>query len=180
MKGIINKGIQDLVEEQFGADAWEKILEMAGCKELFFAISRDYPFESTINLVRAVSEYSGMPMEQVMEEYGRYIVPRTLKENYPTYFTLCGNSSREFLLNMDRVHESVTRSIHGANPPRFDFDELPDGKILMHYRSNRKLCDLLKGLIKGVGDCFGQELHVEETACMHRGDDRCTMEVTFP
>ena len=180
MKGIINKGIQDLVEERFGREAWEQILERAGCNELFFTLGRDYPYESTLSLVTAVSEFSGMPVEQVMEEYGRYIVPRTLKENYPTYFALCGDSARNFLLNMDRVHDNVTRSMPGANPPRFDFDELPDGRILMHYRSERKLCPVLKGLIKGVGDCFGQELEVKETSCMHRGDDRCTMEVTFP
>lgn len=180
MKGIINKGIQDLVEDRFGAEAWEQILEKAGCKELFFAISQDYPDESTVNLVQAVSEFAGLPQEKVMEEYGRYIVPRTLKTSYPTYFTLCGDSPREFLLNMDRVHEHATRSISGAKPPRLNCEELPDGKLLMHYQSGRRLCHVLKGLILGVGDYFGQELQVEETTCMLKGNDQCTMEVTFP
>ena len=180
MKGIINKGIQDLVEAKFGAEAWEKIKALAACEEPFFAVSLDYPDEMTLGLVKAASEVSGLPAETVMIEYGKFIVPNTLKEHYPTYFALAGSSPREFLLNMDRVHEEATRSISKATPPKFQYQELPDGRLLMHYSSERRLCAVLHGLILGVGLLFNEELQVRETACMHKGDPRCTMEVTFP
>jgi len=180
MKGIINKGIQELVVEKFGTEAWEKVKSLAGCDEPFFAISNDYPDETTVALVKAASEVSGLPMETVMIEYGKFIVPNTLKEQYPTYFQLAGKSPREFLLNMDRVHEHVTRSISKSVPPRFEYEQLPDGRLLMKYKSKRRLCAVLHGLILGVGILFNQELGVRETACMHKGDTQCIMEVTFP
>ncbi|MBT9148322.1 MAG: hypothetical protein DDT32_02094 [Syntrophomonadaceae bacterium] len=180
MKGIINKGIQELVEIKFGAEAWEKVKSLAGCEEPFFAISLDYPDEMTLALVRAVSEVSGLPIETVQVEFGKFMVPNTLKNHYQTYFKLAGSSPREFLLNMDRIHEQATRSIPKALPPRFDYEELPDGRLLIHYHSKRGLCTVLRGLILGVGIYFNQELQVREIACMHKGDPHCIMEVTFP
>lgn len=179
MKGIINKGVQDLVENKFGNDAWEKIKAIAGCEEPFFAITSDYPDEMTTSLVKAVSEVSGLPIETVMLEYGRFVVQNTLKENYPTYFQLVGNNPRDFLLNMSKVHEHVTRSINNALPPKFEYEEMPDGKLRIYYYSERGLCNVLRGLILGVGDYFNHKLEVVEVECINKGADHCIMEVTF-
>ncbi len=180
MKGIINRGIQEMVEASYGTEIWENIKCLAGCEEPFFAVSLDYPDGMTFALVKAVSDVSGMPVETVLAEYGKYVVQHTLKKHYPTYFTLAGASPREFLLNMDRIHSEATRGVSGAIPPRFTYEELPDGRLLMRYNSQRGLCAVLRGLILGVGLLFGQELRVRETTCMHNGDPQCTMEVTFP
>ncbi|MCK4235781.1 MAG: heme NO-binding domain-containing protein [Candidatus Krumholzibacteria bacterium] len=180
MKGIINKGIEEFVTKKFGAETWEKIKSLAGCEEPFFTVSFDYPDEMTVALVKAASEASGLPMDAVMIDYGKYLVPNTLKENYPTYFKLAGSSPREFLLNMNYVHEHVTRNTPSSTPPKFRYEELTDGRLLMKYQSKRMLCPVLHGLILGVGILFDQELKVRETACMKKGDPECIMEVTFP
>jgi len=86
-----------MVVTQYNADVWERIKSLAGCEGPFFAISLDYPDEMTIRLVKAASKVSGLPIETVMVEYGKFVVPNTLKEHYKTYFTLGGSSSREFL-----------------------------------------------------------------------------------
>ena len=180
MKGVINKGIQEMVEAKYGVEAWEKVKSLAGCEEPFFAISLDYPDKMTLALVKAASEATELPMETVMIEYGKFIVANTLKKIYPTYFALAGSSPREFLLNMGRIHEEATKSISNAVPPKFDYEELPDSRLLMHYTSKRGLCAVLRGLILGVGLLFNQGLQVREIACIHKGSQRCTMEVTFP
>ena len=69
MKGIINKGIQELVVEKFGAEAWEEVKSLAGCDEPFFAISSDYPDQTTVDLVEAASNISKIPVETLMIEY---------------------------------------------------------------------------------------------------------------
>jgi len=180
MKGIINKGIQELVETKFGSTAWEKVKLGAGCEEPFFAIMNDYPDDTTFALVKSASEVSGLPLETVMVEYGKFVVPNTLREQYPSYFKLAGSSPREFLLNMDRVHEHVTRSVSKPMPPRFEYEDLPDGRLLMKYGSKRGLCAVLRGLILGVGVLFDQELQVQEISCMQKDDPQCVMEITFP
>ncbi|HEC77904.1 MAG TPA: heme NO-binding protein [candidate division WOR-3 bacterium] len=179
MKGIINKGIQEMVESMYGTDAWNTVKEKAGCNEPFFAISLDYPDEMTIALIKAAAEVSGRDEETVMVEYGKFMVPNTLKKYYPTYFKLAGSTAREFLLNMGKVHEQATRSITNAKPPHFDYEETSDGKLRMCYHSKRNLCAVLRGLILGVGILFNEKLKVQEIACVHKGDPNCIMEVTF-
>ena len=63
---------------------------------------------------------------------------------------------------------------------QFEYEDLPDGRMLMKYKSPRRLCPVLHGLILGVGLFFDQELEVHERACMHSGAPQCVMEVTFP
>ena len=179
MKGIINKGLQEMVEAEYGAPAWEAVKERAGCDEPFFALTQDYPDESTVSLIKAAAEHTGLSPSAVMIAYGTWLVPNTLKRQYPTLFALAGRSAREVLLNMNQVHEQATRSIRDAVPPRFEFEELPDGRLLIHYDSTRRLCPVLHGLILGLGRYFDTPLDVRELACMHQGDDRCSMEVTF-
>ena len=180
MKGIINKGIQEMVVAQYGEGAWEEIKNRAGCDEPFFAVSQGYPDEVTLALIEAAAGLTGTPAEDIMVEFGKFVLPNTVKRHYPTFFALAGNSARAFLLNMGRVHEQVTRSMRDASPPRFEYEELPDGRLLMHYDSKRGLCHVLRGLILGVGLYFDTPLEVRELECMHKGGARCTMEVTFP
>jgi predicted hydrocarbon binding protein len=180
MKGVINKGIQELVETKFGIEAWDKVKEIAKCEEPFFSTSEDYPDQMTLDLANAASEVSGLPLETVLFEFGKFWVSNTGLESYPTFFKLAGKTSREFLLNMNKVHIQVTKNIRNARPPIFEFEELPDGRLLMHYRSGRRLCDALRGLIAGVGIHFNEELQIKKTSCMNNGDPQCTMEVSFP
>jgi len=180
MKGVVNVGIQELVETKFGIEAWNKTKALAKCEEPFFSASEDYPDQMTLDLANAASEVSGLPLETVLVEFGKFWVPNTGAKTYPTYFRLAGKTAREFLLSMDRIHKQVTKNISNAVPPHFECEELPDGRLLMHYQSERRLCPVLRGLILGVGIYFNEELQVRETTCMNDGAAQCTMEVTFP
>jgi len=179
MKGVINKGIQELVESRFGPNAWQNIKRRAGCEEPFFAASESYPDETTLALIQATSEVSGRPVETVEVEFGKFWVPNTGRACYPTLYHLAGSSAREFLLDMNRVHAQVTRSLWNSLPPKFTYEDLPDGTLLMHYDSKRGLCAVLRGLVIGLGILFGQELEVREVGCARKGNPLSTMEVTF-
>lgn len=180
MKGVINKGIQELVESRFGAEAWSTIKEHAGCEEPFFVITEDYPDEMSVALARSASKVSGLSIEDVLFEFGKFWVTNTGRNCYPTFYKMAGTSAREFLLNMDRVHDLATKSISNAVPPKFRYEELPDGRLLMHYDSKRNLCAAFRGLITGVGLFFNEDLEVNEIACVNQGAPCCTMEIIFP
>jgi len=77
-------------------------------------------------------------------------------------------------LKMDSVHVATTKSIPGANPPRFEY-EWKDEKtlIILKYKSRRSLVDLMVGLIKGVGKFYKEDLKVTKL-----GSDK--VEIAFP
>jgi hypothetical protein len=180
MKGVINKGIQELVENRFGEGAWEAICEEAGCDEPSFSPSSDYPDEMTMGLIAAAAKHANLSTDEVMMEFGKHWVPNTGKKSYPTLFALAGNNARDFLARMDRVHAQATLSIPGFRPPKLTPEDLPDGGLAIHYTSERKLCPVLHGLILGVGIYFGETLSVTQTRCTRNGDPECVFEVRFP
>lgn len=180
MKGIMNKGIEVMVLDQHGRSTWAGVKQRAGCEESFYAISEDYPDQTTERLIAAVAEVSGQTREEVLVDLGRTWVPRVGAICYPTFLRLAGRSAREFLGNLDRIHRQVTRNLPTARPPRFTVEERPDGTMHVHYHSRRRLCSLVEGLLLGVGAQFGDDLSVRKLACIHDGSPHCTMEVRFP
>jgi predicted hydrocarbon binding protein len=46
---------------------------------------------------------------------------------------------------------------------------------MISYTSERRLCDLLEGLVLGTGRHFGERLTVEHVQCMERGDVGCAV-----
>jgi len=180
MKGVINKGIQELVERRSGTSAWEAVRQEAGCEEPSFSPGLDYPDEMTLDLVSAAASCTHRSPDKILIEFGKHWVCHTARETYPTLFALVGDNPRDFLRNIDRIHAQVTLSIAGARPPKLTAEDLPDGALAVHYVSERKLCPVVHGLILGVGIHFGRELCVVETCCTRRGALECIFEVRLP
>jgi hypothetical protein len=180
MKGMVNKGIQEMVEEKFGAESWKRIKRLARCDAPFFAIGEDYPDEMTTALVEAASNVSGLSDEQFLIEFGKHWILNTGKSTYPTFYSLAGYSPREFLYSLNQIYKYIARNSTAPPLAELSYEDLPDGRLVIHYKSKHDLCASFLGNIIGVGLLFNQVLRVKETACKKRGDSHCTMEVTFP
>ena len=50
---------------------------------------------------------------------------------------------------------------------------------LLLYKSERKLCDLLEGLIDGVAEHFNEKISYKHVKCMKENDDNCILEIKF-
>ncbi len=54
----------------------------------------------------------------------------------------------------------------------------PDHKIRIIYTSARRLCHVATSIIRGLAANYGEEVTIAETECMHRGANRCVLQVT--
>ncbi len=177
MKGVINKGIQEMVVSRYGGATWEAVKRKAQVEEEMFLLTEDYPDEGTLRLVEAAAEILELPVEGVMVEFGRYWFTQVAPVLYPSYLALAGSNPVEMLKNVDRIHRLVTRNIPSASPPSFHVEEREDGMLRLHYFSTRGLCPVVRGLVEGVGRYFGKIMAVTEVECVHRGDHHCIFEV---
>lgn len=180
MKGLINKCLQEFSVATLGDEAWEKIKDSAGCTEPFFNNNRDYPDEMTAALFQGASDVAGLPVETVLEECGKFAIPNTIAAAYSIHYGLGGESPRIFLMNIQRVLRTARRGFRDPTLPEFDCEGLPDGGLRITYSSFRGACPLLRGLIRGVGLHFRQELSLRRTMCQNDGADRCEFEVNTP
>ncbi len=161
MKGTIVNCLKDLVVSKFGKEKWEKSLEDAGInKTASFLATADVDDSAVMAVVQAVCKNLGLTLEQAADAFGDYWVNVYAQKIYRPYFK--PKTAKDFLLNMDIVHISMTKTMENARPPRFTYEWEDDKNLIMHYRSHRKLIDFLAGLARGVGIYYKEDIRVSK------------------
>lgn len=79
----------------------------------------------------------------------------------------------------DVIHPQVRRLYPGADVPVFDYDTSANGMLVMDYRSPRMMCSFAEGLLEGSADHYAESIRIDRPACMKRGDEKCTLEITL-
>ena len=176
MKGIVFDILNDMVEEQFGLEAWDNLLDAVGSDGIYVA-TQSYPDEDLLALVAAASEATEIPAQDLVFEFGKYMVPK-FYERYAGFFD-AHERTKDFLLTVDEViHVEVRKLFPDAGVPEFRYAEA-NGTLTMEYRSPRKLCALAEGLIEGSATHFGEVATIGHDVCMHNGADHCQLAVSF-
>ncbi|WP_300426998.1 heme NO-binding domain-containing protein [uncultured Thalassolituus sp.] len=174
MKGVVFDILRDMVEEQFGLEGWNALLEKAGSDGLYLS-SESYPDAEMTKLVVVACEFTGMEQEALLRHFGKYMV-KQFYDRFPSFFDNC-TGLLEFLASVDRiVHVEVLKLYPDANLPRFNYDQRP-GSILMEYHSKRRMCWLAEGLILGSAEHFKEPIRITHDVCMHKGDESCHIQV---
>jgi hypothetical protein len=161
MYGLVNKAIEDLVTEKFGAQKWEEICAKANFTESGFISMKSYPDALTYNLVGAASQVLGSDANELLEAFGEYWILYTGRKGYGELLDLAGNSLPEFLKNLDVLHMRVSHLMPNLQPPSFSTRNETESSIEVLYRSHRAgMLPMLFGLIKGLGKKFELECKV--------------------
>lgn len=162
MYGIVNKAIEDLVKENFGAEKWELIKARSGVEEDFFISNEPYDDAITYKLAIASAEELGISVDQVLEVFGEFWVLRTSKEKYGGLMEAGGNNLREFLLNLPVFHNRVMLVYPKLTPPEFKVEMQEENNVKVHYFSKREgLQGFVKGLLQGLGKMYNTPCTVQ-------------------
>lgn len=175
MKGIVFNMLNDMVEEQFGLQTWQNLLDANDLSGIYIATD-SYPDQELVALVTSASEALNTPPADLIRAFGKFMIGGFV-EGYGIYFAAHDNL-RDFLLSVDRViHVEVRKLYPGAATPQFLYDESCPDELVMIYRLPRKLCHLAEGLIEGSADYFKQDYTLVHDTCMHNGSPHCRMEL---
>lgn len=173
MHGIIFSAFRDFLSAHHGADVTNEIF--AEAQE--FVISQAYPDEALIELIARTRDVTGVDVDRLLCDFGVYTGVHVFPRLYPAFYS-AARDTRSFLLTVEqRIHELVRATIPDALPPRLLVKALGDDGVEILYDSPRRLCRLLEGLASGTARYFGESAVIEETQCMHRGDEACCFEI---
>jgi len=175
MKGVIFTFLADMVEEQFGLEAWDGILSEAGLNGIYVS-TETYPDEEVFRLVEATHKATDIPTADLIKAFGQYAFSK-FQKSHPAFckpeYTL-----KEFLQTVDSVIHVEVKKLHpDAQLPSFKYEEDADNELTMLYTSSRKLCMLAEGLIAGAADFYQTEYTLTHDLCMHNGDDHCRLHI---
>lgn len=177
MKGIVFNILNEMVEEKFGMEAWDGLLQTTDLDGIYVA-TETYPDEELLALVGAAESATGIDATTLVRTFGEYMVPK-FAASYPVFFENQTNL-KSFLLTVDQViHTEVRKLYPEAGLPEFDYQDPDDNELVMIYRSPRKLCALAEGLIAGSANHFEQNYTLIHDVCMHKGSDHCDLRITM-
>lgn len=176
MHGIIMNQLRRFVIDRLGRDAWPELTRAAGVPlpDKPLTVGTTYPDEYLAALLPVAIQVSGLPAEQLLEDFGVYLAPALLRVYEPLIDP--GWQALDVIENTEAVIHTVVRQQNsGAAPPFLQVRRVSDDEVVLDYTSARRLCAVAKGIGRGMGEHFGETITVSETECMHRGDRCCRL-----
>jgi predicted hydrocarbon binding protein len=176
MHGIIFVELQRFVERDLGPTAWHRVVKAANLGNRVFTSVSDYPDRELFTLVEAASKVTGKSAAEILEAFGTFIAPDLLRMYAvlikPDWKTL------DVIENTEAVIHAVVRlNQPGAKPPVLKTTRIAQEEIELRYESPRKLCQLARGIMKGIAARYDDNIVIDERTCMLRGARACVIRV---
>ncbi len=178
MRGIIFTQFSKLVDNTFGIETWENVLDNAQpLSGGIYTAGKTYDDNELYSLISNLSKIINTDQHKLILIFGEFLLLQFARL-YPHFFT--STSAKDFLKSIDEVIHKEVKKLHpDAQTPEFKFlDPSPD-KLILFYKSPRKLCALAEGLIHGTSKYYKTKIEITHSQCMHKGEECCKFELEF-
>ncbi len=180
MYGIVNKAVEELITQNFGAEKWEAVRTRAGIDVDFFISTEPYDDDITYKLAIAASEELHMDIGKVMVALGEYWVLQVGKKKYGGLMEAGGNNLRDFLHNLPQFHSRIMLLYPKLTPPEFRISDSKENSLDVHYFSKRQgLQEFVRGLLQGLSKLYQTETTIELIADRNSGSDHEIFRVSW-
>ena len=159
MKGIVFTEFLELVENEFGLEVVQQIIDECELEtDGIYTSVGTYSHKDMFNMVGKLSEIKGVPVPALLTVFGEYFFT-TLKTKYPVFMEK--DNLFSFLNSIDQyIHPEVLKLYPDAELPRFEAEIKSDNEMTLDYMSSRKMSDLAIGLIKGAAKHFKEDVYI--------------------
>lgn len=162
MKGIVFTEFLEMVEDKFGPDMVDDIIDDNDLpSQGAYTSIGTYNHSEIISLVISLSKYTEIPVPTLVHVFGKHLFSRFVI----LYKSLLAdiNDSFQFLEMIESyIHVEVKKLYPDAQLPFFDCYRTED-KLVMNYKSERAMADLAHGLMEGCFEHFNEKIAVERT-----------------
>ncbi|NOH50031.1 guanylate cyclase [Vibrio rotiferianus] len=161
MKGIIFTEFMELVEDKFGLEVLDQVLELSNDEGIYTSVG-SYDHRDLVKLIVNLSKVSDIPPEKLQEVFGECVFQNLLK-SIPNHASLqqC-TTTFQFVRHVeDFIHVEVKKLYPDANPPQFDFISETESEMVFDYRSARCMAHVCVGLIQGCANHFDERVEVK-------------------
>ena len=159
MKGIIFSEFLELVEDTFGLEICQEMLDQNNDEGAYTSVGT-YDHKDLVKLIISLSKLTGISIEDLQEVYGKSVF-LTLFDSMPG---LKGKSSStfEFIKQVENyIHIEVKKLYSDANPPQFTFISSTESEMVMDYISARCFSHVCFGLIQGCAEFFNEKIDIQ-------------------
>ena len=171
MKGIIFTDFLDLVENKFGLEMVDTIIESSELESggVYSAVGT-YSFGEMLQLLGNLSKETQIPPDTLLEVYAEHLFA-TLRDSYPGMMAAY-NSPIDLLSGIEsHIHVEVRKIYPDAELPTFEVEHKTDKELVMVYRSSRALYSLGLGLMHQTFKHFGSSATIDYQKLDEKGTE---------
>ena len=176
MLGVIFFVLQNHMEKRLGPSSWGRVVSLAKLPANTYSPVAEYPDSEAMALLASASQLAGEPLGEFLGEFGEALAPELLAMYpglvQPEWKTL------DLVVNAEEVIHSVVRRRNPlAKPPVLRCARYSADAVQVVYASPRKLCQIAKGIIRGIARHYQEEVSITDESCMNDGDPFCAIQV---
>ena len=160
MKGAVFTEFIEFVEETYGFDTADTMLEPDGDNEKIYTQAGNYPFEELVALVISVHITEQVEIEEIIYKFGVYLFKKLV--HMAPFLVQGSKNTLEVISKVDTyIHIEVKKLYPEAELPKFKVLTFEGNNLEMLYSSDKKLEILAKGLMIGASKYFNEEIVVD-------------------
>lgn len=157
MKGVVFTELIELVEEKFGWEMAEDVLNAVDLASggVYTAVGT-YPHEEILALVVELSRRTDVPVPTLVQVFGTHLFGK-FSTAHPDFLS-GADTAFDFMAQVENhIHVEVRKLYPGAELPSID-TQMQGESMIVDYSSSRPFADLAEGLIRACIDHFGDPI----------------------
>lgn len=164
MNGVIFTEFIDLVEEKFGLDTLDQIIQRADLpNDGAYTSIGTYDHNELLRMVVQLHQISGIAVSDLAKAFGQHLFGQLAKAQGELVRPM-GNVMEVLANVQDVIHVEVKKLYPEAELPTLDYRQVSEQECELMYRSSRPFADVCEGLIRGAA------LHFDEAYVLDRED----------
>lgn len=178
MHGMIFLALEDFLEARLGEGVWPHALKAAKLEDQQFDPDRYYPDQAINNLLIVAAKLLKLSPNQTLELFGQHMSPGLVTMGRSMGIVRKEWKTLDILEHLQaNILAPFANLEAGVAPPDIRTYRLKHGEVAIAYISQRKLCYLMKGIIRGLGKFFQEPIAFKEQICMSQDAPLCRMSV---
>ena len=178
MHGFIVNQLRSYVIANHSRDTWSTAVRAAGSRlsEEPIKLSDQPADEDVVAVVVRLAASAGLPLDRLLEDFGAYLAGGLLR----VYSPLIRKDWRTLDIiehAEEHIHTAVRLKDSQARPPFLSATRISPEEVHVTYTSERRLCKLAEGIVRGLATHCHESVTVRQPECMLRGDAQCLIEV---
>jgi hypothetical protein len=161
MKGVVFTEFLEMAEARFSLRVLDRVITAANpASRGHYTSVGTYPPAELVSILVELSKETGLAPDQLLKDFGEHLFAR-FAVGHPAFFSGVTDAFALLKTVEDYIHVEVRKLYPEAELPAIDCRDDGPGRLILIYRSPRRLADLAEGLIRGCSKHFDEALTLE-------------------
>ncbi|CAH8829050.1 unnamed protein product [Trichobilharzia szidati] len=138
MYGVLFEVLRRYVESTFGETVWSAAVEVTNGQPIEIHTRQNYSTRLLTRIVSAVSEFVGLPEEDLYYEFGITTVQYLTDNGFKSILRVLGKNFVDFMHNINELHEYLRFSYPKLKAPGIQVTAIKNNVIDLEYSSVRE------------------------------------------